>query len=444
MHESSERNGVLRPAVLGAALLLVAVAAAQGAEPQAPAGGEQTEYFKETLAWSFKWGTDAAFTLSNVKSGSTNETSDGTTNFDRLWLRLYGQLQYGDRAKVVIDLFSADGSDPWLYGLYGEMRFDRRLGLRAGLLPLTVGAWQERAYPSRQPLIGAPLLAQYLLPVHNASLPTSPRDLVGWWPAAQSSDSTAYGSSSAAASTSPAQGTGSAYNPATVDYASAAIASEHYWDTGVELFGQEGGLRYRLALLQGTPGLSATKSLTDKDGVSTEARLTYRVSAALRFGTSFSRGPYLRNSARASLPSGVRQGDLRQDLAGGDVQITHKGITVVAEYMWTRFGTAFTKVGPWPQRASLDARGYWAEASVEVVSGLTLAGRVSGLRFGSIDDGYGSQLRWTPNVWRAETGVTYRFWDDGAAVKAVYQRTRVDSEPSRIEDLVALQLAFSH
>jgi hypothetical protein len=443
MHQSCERAGVLRPAVLSAALLLAAAAAAQGAEPPARASGEQTEYFKETLAWSFKWGTDAAFTASNLKSGSTNETNDGTTNFDRLWLRLYGQLQYGDRAKVVIDLFSADASDPWLYGLYGEMRFDRRLGLRAGMLPLTVGAWQERAYPSRQPLIGAPLLAQYLLPVHSASLPTSPRDLVGWWPTAQSSSATAYGSSaSSAGSTSAAQETGSAYNPATADGASAAIAYEHCWDTGVELFGQEGGLHYRLAVLAGTPGLPATKALKDKDGISTEGRLTYRVSQTLRLGASFSRGPYPRNSAL--LPSGVRQGDLRQDLAGGDVQITHKSVTLVAEYLWTRFGTAFTKVGPWPQRASLDARGYWAEVAVEVVAGLTLAGRVSGLRFGSIDDGYGYRLRWTPNVWRAETGVTYRFWDDVAAVKAAYQRTRVDSAPSRIENLVALQLAFSH
>ena len=440
MHKSSKRIGVSRPAALGVALVLAAVAAAQGAEPQAPAGGEQTEYFKETLAWSFKWGTDAAFTAANIKSGSTNEENDGTTNFDRLWVRLYGQLQYGDRAKVVIDLFSANGSDPWLYGLYGEMRFNRHLGLRAGMLPLTVGAWQERAYPSRQPLIGAPLLAQYLLPVHNASLPASPRDFA--WSTTQPSYSSAYGSSaSSSASTSATAAGGAAYS---ADDASASIASEHYWDTGVELFGQEGGLHYRLAVLDGTPGLPATKSLKDKDGVSTEARLTYRVSEALRLGTSFSRGPYLRNSVRASLPGGVSQGDLRQDLAGGDVQITHKRVTVVAEYLWTRFGTAFTKAGPWPERASLDARGYWAEASVEVVSGLTLAGRWSGLRFGSIDDGYGSQLRWTPNVWRVETGVTYRFWDDGAAVKAAYQRTRVDSEPSRIENLVALQLAFSH
>jgi len=42
-----------------------------------------------------------------------------------------------------------------------------------------------------------------------------------------------------------------------------------------------------------------------------------------------------------------------------------------------------------------------------------------------------------------EAGARYRWWQDHVALKAVYQRTWVESTPRRIESLAALQLVFS-
>jgi len=425
---------------LGMVTVTVATAAAQQPPPPAPpaappgggAGGDQgPEYFEEPAPeWAFDWGTDTTFTLSNRAEGSTNETNDKTTPFDALWMRLFGHLRYGDRAELAIDLFATESHSPSLFGLYGKVVVDRFLGFRVGLLPLVFGAWQDRAYPSRQPLIGVPLHSQYLLGLRNGALPEDLASLRWWRQPGYDSGAPEYG----------IWGT---------------LAYEHCWDTGIEAFGDAGSLHYRVAVMDGTPGFPAAKWRLEKNGGSVQGRLTYHIGDALRLGASAASGSYLLNDVADELPAGTKVTDYRQDLLGGDIQIVRGPWEVNADYVFSRVDSPFTAQDADPARANLDTHGYSGELALDVAPGVTVSGRVSGLVFGkvathgsgSLSGVYGApggtSVAWDDNVTRLEAGARYRWWQDHVALKAVYQRTWVESTPRRIESLAALQLVFS-
>ncbi len=396
-------------------LLLAAGARAQ--QPSAPPPSpEPTTYFEERREWRFEWGTDAAFGLSDVEDGSTNETNDGSTNFDALWLRLYGRLKHGDEVELVTDLFSADGRTPELFGLYARLQPRPWIGLRVGLLPLVVGAWQERAYPSRQPLVGAPLHAQYLLALRNDSLPASADELLSQ-----------RGRGRASTFSLGFPGTGGA----------STLFYEHCWDTGLELFGQAGRLRWHAALMRGTPGSPATTLRAQRSGLTPEARLTWRPADGLRLGASWARGPYLREDLQPFLPAGRATRDYRQELLGGDVRLERWRVTLDVEWARNRYDS------PWVAER-LDSEAWMAEAGLRLAEGLAATGRWSRLDHGAIRDGRGLPVDWEADAQRFEAGLAYRFLDRHLALKAAWQRDEVELAPRRVEQLAVLQLSFAY
>ncbi len=396
---------------------LLAMTRAGAAQTPTPSASPEAEhYFEETEGWRFSWGTDTTFTWSDLADGSSNQTNDGTTNFDALWMRLYGRLAYQSKAELVIDLFSADAGAPTLFGLYARVTPSPRLGFRVGLIPLVVGGWQDRAYPSRQPLIGAPLLAQYILPLRNDSLPVGPDELLAQRGA---------GVATRYATGFPGQGSG------------VAVYYEHCWDTGIEAFGSLGRVRYRLAAMEGTPGSAATKVRDQKSGTSLEARLIAHFGSWLRLGGSWARGPYLKEKLAPLLPTGRSTHDYRQALWGADLQLKLNRWEAHGEWVENRYDSPFVAAG-------LRTRGYYGELAVEVTAGLRLAARYSELRFSKIADSTARRVSWDADAGRLEAGATYAFWEDRVALKAVVQRTRVALTPRRVEDIAALQLAFNH
>lgn len=403
----------LRRAAAWPLLTLLLVVEARGQAPSAP---ETPAYFEEHDEWRFTWGTDAAFALSNLEDGSTNETNDGSTNFDGLWLRLYGRLKYGDKVELVTDVFSADGRTPELFGLYARLQPRPWLGLRVGLIPLVVAAWQERAYPSRQPLIGAPLQDQYLLALRNDSLPASADELLS---------QRGRGRASSFSLGYPGRG------------GATTLFYEHCWDTGLELFGQLGRLRYHAALMEGTPGSPATRSRSQKTGLTPEARLTYRLAAGLRLGASWARGPYLRDDLQPFLPAGRGTRDYRQELLGADGHLERGRVSVDLEWARNRY------LSPWVAQR-LDSTAWMAEASLQLHEGLQAAGRWSRLDHGAVRDSRGAAVDWEADAQRWEAGLVYRFLDRHLALKAAWQRSQVELAPRRVEDLAALQLSFAY
>ena len=406
---------VRQTAVLAISLLAIArLAAAQTPSPAASPAVER--YFEETEGWRFSWGTDTTFTLSNLEEGSSNQSNDGTTSFDALWMRLYGRLTYQSKAELVVDLFSADAAEPVIFGLYARLTPSPHLGLRVGLIPLVVGGWQDRAYPSRQPLIGPPLLAQYILPLRNDSLPASSDELLGQRGA---------GLATHYATGFPGRG------------AAVAIYYEHCWDTGIEAFGRLGGVRYRVAVMEGTPGSAATKVRDQKSGTSLQARLTYDFGPRLRLGGSWAKGPYLKEKLAPFLPPGRSTRDYRQALWGADLELKLGRLEARGEWVQNRYDSPFVP-------AALRTQGYYGELAIAVATGLRLAARYSGLSFSDLADSSGRRVSWDADAGRFEAGATYLLWEDRVALKAAVQRTRLALVPRRVENIAALQLAFSH
>jgi hypothetical protein len=396
---------------------------ARGAGAQSPPSGAQDRPFTEEATWSFKLGTDAAVTLSNLESGSSNERNDRSTNLDGLWLRLYAKLAYGDKALFLVDLYSSEGESPRIFGLYGQVQPDPRIGVRAGLIPMVVGSWQDRAYPSRQPLIGEPVPFQYLLSLRIDSIPRTTDELV---------DHRARG--------------GGAFGLAVPGKEMhVTVAYEQCWDTGVAVFGTSGRLGYQVAAMEGTPGSPVTRMRLpsrgqprdDRKGASIEGRLTYRLTDAVRIGVSAARGSYLRASVQSVLPAGASIEDYRQELAGADLRIRKGRVEAHGDYLFSRYRSPFV-----PE--ALDAHGYSGEASLELTPGLRAAVRFSGLAFSDVRDSRGRTVAWEAPVARLEAGAVWRFYEDHVAVKAAYQRTEVKAEPRRVEDLGALQLSFHY
>ncbi|MGE0454783.1 MAG: hypothetical protein AB7O37_10250 [Vicinamibacteria bacterium] len=404
---------MLRPALF-AAVLAAAPGAAQ--QPAAPPPEPEPQYFEKPAdEWRFGLGTDTGFTASNLEDGSTNETNDGSSNLDAIWMRLYAKLSYGEKAELVVDLYSADARAPSIFGLYGRVEPKRWLGVRVGMIPLVVGAWQERAYPHLQPLINQPLSAQYLTPVRTDGVPTSADELLS---------QRGLGGRTSYPAGSPGAGI------------ALALMYEHCWDSGIEAFGTLGGLRYRVALMEGSPGAGAAKYRDLKEGYSGEGRLTYQIGDSLRLGASFSQGPYLLEVTAPFLPAGSRPRDYDQRLYGGDLRFEKGPLEARAE--WTRSELD----SPWIAE-TLGVDGYWAELSVRLAPAVRLAARYSGLAFDEITAGDGRRLGWDADARRIETGVAWRFLEDRLALKGVYQNTRVELAPVRNEDIYALQLSFS-
>lgn len=374
------------------------------------------QYFTEAATWSFSWGTDTAFTLSNLEAGSTNATSDGTTSFDGLWTRLYGKLAYGAKAELVTDVFSSQGREPSLYGLYARVEPSQYLSVRVGLLPLVVGGWQDRAYPSRQPLVNQPLLSQYLLTLRSDSVPSGPDEVLA---------QRGRGALTRYAATGSRKGSG------------VALTYERCWNTGIEVFGRSGGFRYRVAVMEGPPGVGVPRTLGTHGPKTLEGRVTYRFGQGLRIGASWARGSYLDEGVTPLLPAGKDRGDYRQELLGADVALEKGRLEAHGEWMLSRYDAPNVN-------QKLSAHGFYGEASVGLAPGLRLAARYSALLFSDLTSPRGRRMSWDADAERLEGGLVYRFWGDRVAVKAVAQRTEVDTTPRRREDIAALQLSLHH
>lgn len=398
--------------VLAASLLAVL---ARGAVAQVAPSGDDARYFEQHPTWRLDWGTDTAVTLSNHERPSTNQTNDGTTNFDPLWVRLYGRLTYGERFEVVIDGFATDHTRPARYGLYLRWQPWDVAGLRVGQIPLVVGAWQERAYPHLQALVNQPLGAQFLLPLRSDSVPASVEELLAQRGRGRA---TRYALGRA--------GAGGAL----------ALAYEHCWDTGLEVFGRLRRVRYRLALTDGTPSASAAKARDHKSGVTWQGRFTWSATEWLRLGASWARGPYLLDDVGPFLPPGRAPRDYRQELWGADLRLRRGALELHGEWLHNRFDSPFIA-------GALRSDGLSAEADYRLAPGLMFAARWSRLSHGDVRDAQGRRWSWDAGAERLESGLAYRFAGQHLALKGVVQRTRVRLAPRRDEDLAALQLSFS-
>jgi hypothetical protein len=279
---------------------------------------------------------------------------------------------------------------------------------------MVVGSWQERAYPDLQPLINEPLSVGYLLPIRANGIPADLDELLSQRGAR----------------------TGTRYAMSVDQGSAVALTYEHCWDTGIELFGQLGQVRYRAAVMQGVPGAAAPAGSRDNSGNSYQGRLTWQATPSLRLGGSLASGPYLKETVQPFLPEGRATDDYRQQLWGADLRFEQGRLEAHAEWLSNEWES------PWIGEELLTQS--WAgELSVELAPGLRAAARASGLVHSEVSAASGARLSWEADARRYEAGLAWRFFEQKLAVKTVFQRTEVDLEPREVEDVWAVQLVFS-
>ena len=282
---------------------------------------------------------------------------------------------------------------PRVYALYARVRpwRERAFDLQAGLIPPVFGAFARRRYGGDNPLIGYPLLYQYLTSLRPDAAPGSAGDLIanrggGWrvrYPL----------------------GWGDAYPSPGLP-----VVNALRWDAGVQVRIGSEPVEASAALTQGT--LSSPRVRDDNSGKQLSVRAVWKPVTGLVLGASGARGEYLSRSVRQALPEG-RSGRGLQQAWGADLEYSRDHWIVRSEAIWSRWDT------PALARA-LQALGLTGEVRCKLVPGLYGAARIDHLGFSRID-GPGGPVSWDAPVWRGEAGAGYTPFRHALA-KVSYQR----------------------
>ena len=277
------------------------------------------------------------------------------------------------------------------------------VSIQAGRIPPVFGAYGRRSYPQDNPLIGDPLMYQYLTTMRADAVPASADDLArmrarGWYVE---------------------------YPIGNPDgYSGVPIISSSRWDTGVQArFGTQ-TLEAAVAVTTGT--LSNPLVKDNNDGRQLAGHITWRPIPALTVGASAARGAFLGKDVLAARPD-VRDTGSRQQAVGVDAEVSWDRWLIRTEFVanqWT--------VPPIDRPAitePLGARAAYVEAKLRVRPGLYVAARADRIWFSSIRTSFGD-MTWDADVSRLEFGVGYTprrgvlvkssvlsHWRDGGAIR---------------------------
>ncbi|PYK14163.1 MAG: hypothetical protein DME55_15650 [Verrucomicrobia bacterium] len=130
-------------------------------------------------------------------------------------------------------------------------------------------------------------------------------------------------------------------------------------------------------------------------------RAGFRPNEAWNFGLSASEGPYFRPEAESTLPPGRDIGDYREFVLGQDASFAWRHLQLWAEFYEARFEV--------PRVGNADTFAYYVEAKYKFTPQLFGAIRWNQQLFGNINDGYGHNVRWSPDLGRTDIAVAYRF-----------------------------------
>jgi hypothetical protein len=392
------------PGGLAVALALVAASRASGADV-------------------FSWG-EARFILGGEASGSAafgdegwfNETDYSHSLMHLARFSLLGELRVGSRVAVLSEVRSENLEAPEVYALYLRLRPwpTRSFDVQAGRIPPVFGAYPRRRYAADNPLIGAPLVYQYLTTIRADAVPATADELLavrgnGWL---------------------VGYSVGSPYPAPGVPVVSAAR-----WDTGVELHAGSEPIEASVAVTRGT--LCCPRAGDDNDGKQVSARVAVHPALGLVLGLSAAEGEYLSREVKDVLPASS-VGTFRQRSLGFDVEWSRGYWILRAEAIWSRWDVPAIESpllhGPLP------ATGAFLEGRYKLAPGVYVAGRVDRLGLGTIVGTQGP-LSWDAPVSRLEAGVGVsplrNLW-----LKAVYQHNWRDGGYVRSQGVAAAQISW--
>lgn len=161
------------------------------------------------------------------------------------------------------------------------------------------------------------------------------------------------------------------------------------------------------------------------------ARAGFRPNEAWNFGVSASEGPYFRREAEPTLPPGRGIDDYREFVLGQDASFAWHHLQVWAEFYEARFQV--------PHVGNADTFAYYIEAKYKFTPQLFGAVRWNQQLFDTINDGYGHQVRWSPDIGRIDIAATYRFTPH-VQIKVQYDYQHETTSKDEDNHLFATQL----
>lgn len=303
------------------------------------------------------------------------------------------------------ETFLLDGA----YALVTPWR-ERDLHLMAGKIPWPIGTWAPRTYSNKNPLVTSPLMYQHHTSLRWDRIPMSPAALLsaagtGW-------DGADYGS-----------GAGAPGMPIVDDYG---------WDFGVVALGSVAPFEFSAGLTSSAPGWGSPGEDVN-DGKAVLGRVGLVPAAGVRLGVSGAQGAYLGDWTRYAMPAGRTEADYRQTLGMADFSYELGHFDLRTEGFVNEFETAYC--------GTLRSSGGYAEGRYGFDNGMWLAVRAEAMRHSDLTAGALTRP-WDDDIDRLDVGLGYRL-SRGAALKGVWQRTRLDQLDGRQSfDLFMTQLSL--
>ena len=157
----------------------------------------------------------------------------------------------------------------------------------------------------------------------------------------------------------------------------------------------------------------------------------FRPNEAWNFGFSASEGPYFQRQAEPTLPPGRDIGDYREYVLGQDASFAWHHLQVWAEVYEARFEV--------PTVGDADTLAYYVEVKYKFTPQLFGAVRWNQQLFGTVSDGYGNNVHWSPDLARIDLAAGYRFTSH-IQLKFQYSFQHETTTPGNDNHLIAAQL----
>ena len=326
-------------------------------------------------------------------------------------LTLFLDAQFGSHVYFFAQARLDRGFDPTDHG--ADVRLDEyalritpwqdgRFTLQLGKFATVLGNWVPRHLPWDNPFINAPLVYENVTAIQDKSAPYSPLYFL--------------------------------YNPYFYQrYTFNPVIWGPSYATGISVSGRLGQFDYAIEMKNASLSSRPESWYITENGFENptfSGRIGFRPNEAWNFGFSASEGPYFRREAEPTLPPGRDIGDYREFVLGQDASFAWHHLQVWAEFYEARFQV--------PTVGDADTFAYYIEAKYKFAPQLFGAVRWNQQLFGTINDGYGINEHWSPDLARIDIAATYRFTTH-AQLKLQYSFQHETSSPGEDNHLLATQ-----
>ena len=279
---------------------------------------------------------------------------------------------------------------------------DGRFTFQAGQFATVVGNWIPRHLSWDNPFINAPLVYENVTAIQDKYAPISPAFFI-------------Y---------SPFFYPKYAFNP--------VIWGPSY-ASGFSVSGRLGQFDYAAEMKNASLSSRPESWYITENGFGNptfSSRLGFRPNEAWNFGFSGSEGPYFRREAEPTLPQGRDIGDYREFVLGQDVSFAWHHLQLWAEFYEARFQV--------PRVGDADTFAYYVEAKYKFTPQLFGAIRWNQQLFSTMNNGFGRNEHWSPDLERIDVAATYRLTTH-AQLKVQYSFQHETTLPGDDNHLLAAQ-----